>query len=55
VGPTGDLFECGHPILEVLVPNDRLQSGETEIELVGTDNTDRPLDVMVPELLMPVV
>ena len=55
VGPTCDLLERGDPIFEVLVPDNRLQSGETKVKLVSADSTDGPLHVVVPELFVPVM
>lgn len=45
-----DLLELRHTIPEVLKTNDWLEGCKTEIEFVGPNCTDHPLDVMIPEL-----
>ena len=52
MSPTGDLLECRYPVSKMFESDSRLQCGETKVDLAGTDGTDRPFDVVIPELLV---
>ena len=49
------LLEFRHTVLEVLETSNWLDGGETEVKFISPNDADRPLDVVVPELFVPVV
>ena len=50
-----DLLETRHTILEILETSDWLNGCKPEVEFVSCNDADRPFDVVIPELFMPVV
>ena len=55
VHPSSDLFEARDTIFEVFEANNWLYSCEPKVKFICSNDLNRPFDIMVPELLVPMV
>ena len=55
VGPPGNLLEARDSVFEGFEANDWLYRSESKVKFTCSNSANRPFDVVIPKLFMPVM